>query len=70
MEHKKELTRWRMILGEESQQDFEGMQEDFSLTDRELMMDAALSAIYGGCLLYTSICYLFFYNIQNITHLW
>lgn len=48
MEHKKELTRWRMILGEESQQDFEGMQEDFSLTDREIMMDAALSAIYGG----------------------
>lgn len=48
MENNKELTRWRMILGEESQQDFEGMQESFSLSDRDLMMDAALSAIYGG----------------------
>lgn len=48
MENNKELTRWRMILGEESQQDFEGMQESFSLSNRDLMMDAALSAIYGG----------------------
>ena len=48
MEQNKELTRWRMILGEDTQQDFESMQEGFSLTDRDIMMDTALAAIYGG----------------------
>lgn len=48
MEQHKELSRWRMILGEETQDDFENMQEGFTLSDHDIMMDAALAAIYGG----------------------
>ena len=48
MEKNKELLRWRLILGEETQNDFQDMDKNFLLSDKDLLMDATLSAIYGS----------------------
>ena len=48
MEKNKELLRWRLILGEETQNDFQDMDKNFLLSDNDLLMDATLSAIYGS----------------------
>ena len=42
-----QMTRWRLILGAESQARFQRMGID-GLSQEELLMDGALSAIYGG----------------------
>ncbi len=40
-------SRWRLILGSETQESFQGMGGG-GLSQEELLMDAALGAIYGG----------------------
>ena len=47
MTQQEQLTRWRLILGSETQQSFEGM-GGVPLAREELLMDSALEAIYGG----------------------
>ena len=47
MTKQEQLTRWRLILGSETQQSFEGM-GGVPLAREELLMDSALAAIYGG----------------------
>ncbi|MCI8537453.1 MAG: VWA domain-containing protein [Oscillospiraceae bacterium] len=47
MTQTEQMARWRLILGSESQQRFEGMGGG-ALSKEELLMDSALSAIYGG----------------------
>lgn len=47
MAQQAQLARWRLILGAESQPDFEGMGAA-PLSREELLMDSALAAIYGG----------------------
>ena len=47
MAQREQLARWRLILGAESQPDFEGMGAA-PLSREELLMDSALAAIYGG----------------------
>lgn len=48
MTNEERITRWRLILGSESQDRFCSMQEGFSLSADELLMDEALAAIYGN----------------------
>lgn len=48
MEQKEKLLRWRLILGEATQQKFESMDPSFAMSSHDLMLDAALQAIYGG----------------------
>ena len=45
MENAERLSRWRLILGQESQQRFAGMGE-FGLNAQQDLMDQALAAIY------------------------
>lgn len=47
MEWNDPKTRWRLILGTESQKSFEGMGAS-PLSQEAMLMDSALSAIYGG----------------------
>lgn len=47
MEQTQQLARWRLILGSETQNSFEQMGSS-PLSQEELLMDSALSAIYGG----------------------
>ena len=47
MSQTQQLSRWRLILGAETQQSFEGMGGG-GLSQEELLMDSALGAIYGG----------------------
>lgn len=47
MTQQEQMARWRLILGAESQQKLEGLGE-FSLSEEQMMMDQALSTIYGG----------------------
>ncbi len=47
MTKEEQIARWRLILGSESQQTFEGM-GGIPLTSEQYLMDQALSAIYGG----------------------
>ena len=47
MEQTQQLSRWRLILGSETQNSFEQMGSS-PLSQEELLMDSALSAIYGG----------------------
>ena len=42
-----QMTRWRLILGSETQESFASMGGG-SLSQEELLMDSALAAIYGG----------------------
>ena len=42
-----QMTRWRLILGAETQESFAGMGVG-TLSQEELLMDSALAAIYGG----------------------
>lgn len=43
------LKRWRLILGEDSNKEFQDMSgEQISLSEEELLMDSALAAIYGN----------------------
>lgn len=46
MENTQVLKRWRLILGEEAQENINGMGGG-SLSEEELLMDSALSQIYG-----------------------
>ena len=47
MSQTEQLSRWRLILGAETEESFSGMGGG-GLTREELLMDAALGAIYGG----------------------
>ena len=47
MAQQEQLARWRLILGTETQESFSGMGGG-ALSQEELLMDAALGAIYGG----------------------
>lgn len=47
MAQTEQLSRWRLILGSETEQSFTGMGGG-ALSQEELLMDGALSAIYGG----------------------
>ncbi len=47
MSQTEQLTRWRLILGSETQEAFTGMGGG-GLSQDELLMDSALGAIYGG----------------------
>ena len=47
MSQTEQLSRWRLILGSETEQSFSGM-GGVGLSREELLMDAALGAIYGG----------------------
>lgn len=47
MAQTEQFSRWRLILGSETQQSFEAMGGG-ALSQEELLMDGALSAIYGG----------------------
>ena len=42
------LKRWRLILGEDSEQKLRGSGGAIELSEEELLMDQALSQIYGG----------------------
>ncbi len=44
---KEQLTRWRLILGNETQEDFTGMGMD-GLSKEQMLMDEALAEIYSG----------------------
>lgn len=46
MEIEKQISRWRLILGQESQKRFSDM-SDFSLTQEQDLMDQALASIYN-----------------------
>lgn len=46
---KESLKRWRLILGEESQERFQSMDTEYSnLSEEDYLMDMALSAIYNN----------------------
>ena len=47
MSQTEQLSRWRLILGAETEQSFGGM-GGMPLSREELLMDSALGAIYGG----------------------
>ena len=47
MSQTEQLSRWRLILGSETEQSFSGM-GGVGLSQEELLMDSALGAIYGG----------------------
>ena len=47
MTNEERLSRWRLILGRESEQRFDSM-GGAPLSPEELLMDEALAAIYGG----------------------
>ena len=47
MAQQEQITRWRLILGSETQKSFEGM-GGAALSAEDYLMDGALSAIYGG----------------------
>ena len=47
MSQTQQLSRWRLILGSETQESFQGMGGG-ALSQEELLMDSALGAIYGG----------------------
>ena len=47
MDYSEQMARWRLILGSESQETFDGMGAS-PLSAEQLLMDSALSAIYGG----------------------
>ena len=47
MTHEERIARWRLILGSESQQQFDGM-GGVCLNEEQFLMDQALAAIYGG----------------------
>ncbi|NBI68905.1 VWA domain-containing protein [Pseudoflavonifractor sp. 60] len=47
MSQTEQLSRWRLILGTETEQSFQGM-GGVPLSAEELLMDSALGAIYGG----------------------
>lgn len=47
MEHTQELQRWRLILGQESQERFSGMNMP-GLSEEQMLMDNALAAIYNS----------------------
>lgn len=47
MENQQILKRWRLILGQEAQQQLQALGGD-SLSEEDLLMDSALSQIYGG----------------------
>ena len=47
MSQTEQLSRWRLILGAETEESFSGMGGS-PLSREELLMDAALGAIYGG----------------------
>ncbi|RKI70131.1 VWA domain-containing protein [bacterium 1xD42-67] len=47
MSKTEQLSRWRLILGQETEQSFTQM-GGVPLTQEELLMDSALGAIYGG----------------------
>lgn len=47
MSQTEQLSRWRLILGTETEESFSGMGGG-GLSREELLMDAALGAIYGG----------------------
>lgn len=47
MSQTQQLSRWRLILGAETQESFSGM-GGMPLSREELLMDSALGAIYGG----------------------
>lgn len=48
MENKEILKRWRLILGADSQQQMDAMGGAAALSAEELLMDSALSQIYGN----------------------
>lgn len=47
MEQTQELQRWRLILGQESQERFSGMNMP-GLSEEQMLMDSALAAIYNS----------------------
>ena len=49
MEIKEQMKRWRLILGEESQNQFDGMEGGgkAQLSKEQWLMDQALAAIYN-----------------------
>ena len=47
METETQISRWRLILGQESDERFQGM-EKFSLSEEQALMDQALAAIYNN----------------------
>ncbi len=47
MAQTEQLSRWRLILGAETEDSFTGMGGG-ALSQEELLMDGALSVIYGG----------------------
>lgn len=47
MEQTQELQRWRLILGQESQERFSGMNMP-NLSEEQMLMDSALAAIYNS----------------------
>ena len=47
MSQTQQLSRWRLILGAETEESFSGM-GGAPLSQEELLMDSALGAIYGG----------------------
>ena len=47
MAQTEQLSRWRLILGAETEDSFTGMGAG-GLSQEELLMDGALGAIYGG----------------------
>ena len=47
MTQQEQLSRWRLILGTETDKSFSGM-GGVPLSMEELLMDSALGAIYGG----------------------
>lgn len=49
MDHEKQIRRWRLILGAESEEEFSGMTGAGSsqLSEEEMLMDQALAAIYN-----------------------
>ncbi len=46
-EIQKKLARWRLILGQDTQQQFSNMNH-FTLSEQQFLMDEALASIYGG----------------------
>jgi len=50
MDDKERVKRWRLILGNDSSQQFEKMEgmEGFHLSEEQMLMDQALAAIYNN----------------------
>ena len=50
MDDKERVKRWRLILGNDSSQQFEQMEgmEGFYLSEEQMLMDQALAAIYNN----------------------